>query len=1338
MARIESEHSRLELAVQQAVELELAESRADGRLPSVGFYRLPPRRHADVFPPLHGLLQDFMPADANAAREHEALSGRLTDLDREARMHEDENVLSAVETVLRYGLVNEIQIGWLLGEPLPFAALQHVEQFSVRNTWIGVIDGPLSPDEGAIYQTLSPELAGKSEIGFVFGPGFTHFFEPSEPVALDSVVVSRSQADITRRVSLEFNGTATEPRLRLNVAEEEQAERVQEAVAPPLTEAPETGGYSINYANATASDGWIPLLYTALDGTAVSISQELRGLSRPRTDARFLAMRLSERYDAHVEQNDRERSYLEIATKQLTRDARVAPHLAQPLFLPDPVLTPGELEYRALGSVLSALQDAMSRAGSDSPLTQLLKGDWEAIGHHQDELVAQVRHSRRRLEHQVSSEGVTQHFLFHATLKSFSPDSEEIKRSLIRQAKLLQVLNSLSDYRIELHYRFYTAFARSGELGARFEVEATAEDCDAAEAASLRESFGELIHAAFVGAYSLTFTFALPEARPGEERNLRHPRFERQVVRGRRADGFQSFLGRPDWGYIVDYLLTLDHPVAINLRARAGGRANAPVVSAGVEWPAVGEESAARVLDDVLHRVGQAQEQIQLLISVGSNQEISPTLMNLVGTQVSGGAGFEVTDANATLESERIRMPLAEAFAVFHAPYGEFFARRMGHHVTRIPSTVDSFPVAGIELGMAHRAHAKADRKISVRIPEIDALRHIYVVGRTGSGKTNFLRGLATQHLVSPGTGLAIIDPHGDLASHVLNSVPPARVEEVVTVDVTDPEYMPVLNPLEFDASDALARSRVVQDVLDLIKQRLYHEWSGPRFDEVVRLALDTMLDPGYPAAASLTDMPRVLTDERLQAALIKRLRDPELIARWEFQKRLSNSREYPELMDWVVSKFDEISRDETLRMIFGGERNTVDIEEVVANNGILIVRLPEAEVGRQAAETVGSLVLQQLRRALLRRKPSGVGGHFFVYVDEFQKFATTAFAELVAEARKYGVGIVLAHQNLEQLRIFSPQSGERDQSLLSAILGNVGSMICFGVGAPDTQILAAQLGVSGDAVAGIGRYEALARISVDGAWVPAMSLVTQFNEPRLDPRRQDEVREYQISVEQVFPRSGILRQIESRRVSLGALLDDGGQEPRMQVPTPASSFLEGWRKKRQVATRTATDESGEDNKTGSNGANAQERGEPSDASRVPDVVTPGSTSGVPDPPPSEPSGWAELVGPVVRLERLAEILGEPVEVLRGRAELGRLLILRTRRGTEVVPASHFADGALLPGLEEVLEPLAYTGWSAWSRAGWLATPLVGLGDKTIIEWLRDGLGAPMPAAIARARVENG
>ncbi len=901
---------------------------------------------------MHRQLSDAI-ADFGEESGPKSLETRLAELDADARTRQDENTKATLDAILRYGLVTEVNLGLLMGPALPSDALTEIARFSVRNTWVGVVAGPIGPDIAATLSDVPQELLERPRVGFVLGPSHSIVFDPETALIVEEFVVSTRHDEraspVTLRVDLP-NGTV----------EAGGPDRAEEpgsftASCPPLEGAPVTGAFSIRGPDDGGVHGWIPFLYRTLDESAPAISQELLGLTQEHQEAQFLALRLRERYERLVQASAREHVYLDLAIDELATRGHVPRHLANPIFLPDAVLTPLELDFRALEGVLTSLQGTIAEEGSDSPVARILKVQWDDIARREEVMVSEVRSSRRRLEHLVHDEGGHEvHYLFRASFTTFSPDSDAIKRSLVRQATLLRVLNSLSDLPIELTYRLFTAPSPAGELGARFEVEATVSGCDAAEAAELRESFGELVHAAFVGAYGLSFTFSRPERNADDETRLRHPRFQREIVRAQVSGGdYQPFLGRPDWGYILDYMLTLDHQVVVKLTASAGDTTGEPMTlgSAHDEHPA-SDETAKSVLNDVLRRFSTTAETVSLRISVGSNREISAPLLNLVGTEVAGTSTFDIAQTeDVDRDARRTRMQLAEGFGVFHAPYGEFFASRIGQRVTRLTSSVDSFPITGIELGTAYRAHAKADRRIQVRLPENDALRHIYVMGRTGSGKTNFLRGLAEQHLLSPGTGLAVIDPHGDLAGHVLNSVPAARVDEVVTVDVTDPRSLPVLNPLAFDGTDALVRSRVVQDVLELMKQRLYHEWSGPRFDEIVRLALDTMLDGGYPVAPALTDVPRILTDAELQSGLVKRLRDPELVARWSFHRRLTTTREYPELIDWVISKFDDISRDESLRMVFGGERNTVDIDRVVRENGILIVRLPEAVAGRRAAE---------------------------------------------------------------------------------------------------------------------------------------------------------------------------------------------------------------------------------------------------------------------------------------------------------------------------------------------------------------------------------------------------
>lgn len=213
----------------------------------------------------------------------------------------------------------------------------------------------------------------------------------------------------------------------------------------------------------------------------------------------------------------------------------------------------------------------------------------------------------------------------------------------------------------------------------------------------------------------------------------------------------------------------------------------------------------------------------------------------------------------------------------------------------------------------------------------------------------------------------------------------------------------------------------------------MFHENTGPRFEEYVRLAPRTLLDPGYPEPASIVELPRLLTNKDYRRVVIKLLTDTELQERWKFENELQNSRDWAETVHYVTSKFDELVRDNTLRAVLGESPSTVDIEDVVNRNLILLVRIPQAVIGKESADFMGSLILMQMQAAIIRRRDNGNfdgSSLHFVYVDEFQNFANTNFHTVVAEARKFNIGFTIAHQNLEQLREFRTYTGSTEQRL--------------------------------------------------------------------------------------------------------------------------------------------------------------------------------------------------------------------------------------------------------------------------------------------------------------------
>ena len=386
----------------------------------------------------------------------------------------------------------------------------------------------------------------------------------------------------------------------------------------------------------------------------------------------------------------------------------------------------------------------------------------------------------------------------------------------------------------------------------------------------------------------------------------------------------------------------------------------------------------------------------------------------------------------------------------------------------------------------------------------------------------------------------------------------------------------------------------------------------------------------------SLVDAPSLLTDTAWQKRVRSGLVDKELTERWLFHDRVSTGRDYPDLLDWAVSKLDDLANDETLRSVLGGEHNTVNIDRVVRNNGVLVVSIPESVIGRDSAQFLGSLVLLQLKAALLRRKGDDVPP-FFVYVDEFQKFASVGFEELLAEARKFGVGLVMAHQNLEQLRAFSLMTGLSSDALVNSILGNVGTMVVFPIGAQDANLLAPQIEVSAKNIGRLGRYEAVVKMTLRGQSLAPFTLRTEYSNPGLDPRRLDEIREYLVEGDLIARQKDVQARIANRRRSLRSekqppagpgRMDEAagiafGSKPRertgagIKPPDPkdgSPSVLDEWLLKRKKVP------------------SAPARGEAVDAlTKAEDDKTQPNTG-------ERTGSWADVIGPVMRLKDVARL----------------------------------------------------------------------------------------------------
>jgi len=312
-------------------------------------------------------------------------------------------------------------------------------------------------------------------------------------------------------------------------------------------------------------------------------------------------------------------------------------------------------------------------------------------------------------------------------------------------------------------------------------------------------------------------------------------------------------------------------------------------------------------------------------------------------------------------------------------------------------------------------------------------------------GKTTLLQSMLFQ-LIREGQGVGVIDPHGDFSESVLQSVPRERIGDVILLDLTDPDFAPALNLVSSTVAPS-CRPRVATALLAAFRHIWGDSW-GPRLEYLLYHALRVLLDSDN---SSLVALPRLFLDDRYRERLVKQCRDPFVCRFWEVEFAGWDRRYRMEAMSPVLNKLGQFVSNPALRVVLGQVRLKVDFRELMDAGKILILNLSKGHIGEDASRLLGALCVSFLAAQAMERVDTSLEERrpFTLFVDEAQNFLTDALASILSESRKYGLGMVLSHQYLDQL---SP-------SLQSAVLGNVGTLMSFRVSAKDGEAMSREFG---------------------------------------------------------------------------------------------------------------------------------------------------------------------------------------------------------------------------------------------------------------------------------------
>ena len=357
-------------------------------------------------------------------------------------------------------------------------------------------------------------------------------------------------------------------------------------------------------------------------------------------------------------------------------------------------------------------------------------------------------------------------------------------------------------------------------------------------------------------------------------------------------------------------------------------------------------------------------------------------------------------------------------------------------------------------------------KKFGIKID--DRRRHFYVIGKTGMGKTSMIQNMAIQD-IQQGKGIGFIDPHGEAAEELLDFVPSNRINDVVYINPADVDY-----PIAFNVMEKVGlghRHLVAAGLMGVFKKIWPDVWSA-RMEYILNNTILALLE--YPGS-TLLGVNRMLSDASFREKVVNRVTDPVVKSFWINEFANYSQRYETEATAAIQNKVGQFISNPLIRNSIGQTKSSIDMREIMDKKKILIVNLSKGKIGEENSTLLGALLITKIQLAAMSRAdiPEKEREDFFLYVDEFQNFATESFVNVLSEARKYRLALILAHQYIAQM----------EEVVRDAVFGNIGTLVCFRVGAADAEFLEKEFRPEFTAqdIVNLAKYHIYLKLMIDG-----------------------------------------------------------------------------------------------------------------------------------------------------------------------------------------------------------------------------------------------------------------